>query len=160
MKDIINRFMIKINNKENNLDYFYNDKRINIDLTFNEQANDIDKIRKKLNIIAIKDKEPKNIIKDIISKDIICPVCKDNVLMYMDNFNYNFNGYKNNHNNEISLNEFEQSQKIDMSNFICNLCNMNNKRNNEFYICHTCNKNICPLCKPSHDKNHNIVSHL
>ena len=26
MKDIINIFMIKINNKENNLYYFYNDK--------------------------------------------------------------------------------------------------------------------------------------
>ena len=78
MKDIINRFMIKINNKENNLYYFYNDKRINIDATFNDQANDIDKIRKKMNIIAIKDKEYKNKIKDIISKDIICPVCKEN----------------------------------------------------------------------------------
>ena len=36
---------------------------------------------------------------------------------------------------------------------------MNFKNNNEFYICNTCNKNICPLCKPSHDKNHNIVIH-
>ena len=30
---------------------------------------------------------------------------------------------------------------------------------NEFYICKTCNKNICPLCKSNHDKNHKIINY-
>ena len=47
MKDIINNFLIKIENKENNLYYLYNGKKINYELTFNEQANDFDKNRKK-----------------------------------------------------------------------------------------------------------------
>ena len=47
MKDIIDAFLIKIHNKENNLYYLYNGTKINFELTFNEQANDFDKNRKK-----------------------------------------------------------------------------------------------------------------
>ena len=42
---------------------------------------------------------------------------------------------------------------------ICNKCNIENKGNapnNEFYICITCNENICPSCKIIPNKNHNI----
>ena len=35
--------------------------------------------------------------------------------------------------------------------------NKDNIHNNEFYICNTCNLNICPLCKIKHDKNHTII---
>ena len=51
MKDIIDAYLIKIQNKENNLYYLYNGTKINFELTFNEQANDFDKNRKKMNII-------------------------------------------------------------------------------------------------------------
>ena len=54
MKDIIDRFLIKLEKKENNLYYLYNGTKINYELTFNEQANDIDKNRKKMNIIVTK----------------------------------------------------------------------------------------------------------
>ena len=46
MKVIIDRFLIKIKYKENNLYYLYNGTKINYELTFNEQANIIDKNRK------------------------------------------------------------------------------------------------------------------
>ena len=52
MKDIIAKFVIKIENKENNLYYLYNGTKINYELTFNEQANDIDKSRKKNKYIS------------------------------------------------------------------------------------------------------------
>ena len=52
MKDIIDAFLIKMQNKENNLYYLYNGTKINYELTFNEQANDIDKNRMKMNIIV------------------------------------------------------------------------------------------------------------
>ena len=37
--------------------------------------------------------------------------------------------------------------------------NKNNIHENEFYICNTCNKNICPLCKSIHDKKHIIINY-
>ena len=57
MKDIIGKFVIKIENKENNLYYLYNGTKINYELTFNEQANDIDKNRKKMNILVTKNED-------------------------------------------------------------------------------------------------------
>ena len=109
-----------------------------------------------MNIIVNKNEEDGNIIKEIISKDIICPECKENILIDINNFHINFHDCKNNHNiNNISLNEYESTQKININKIICNICNINNKgttHNNQFYICNTCNKNICPLCKSKHDK--------
>ena len=160
MEDIINKFLVKIKNKGNNLYYLYNGTKINYELTFNEQANDIDKNRKKMNIIVTENEKDNNKIKEIISKNIICPECKENTLTNFDNFKINFHDCKNNHNITKTINEFEDSQKINLNDITCNICNINNKgntHNNEFYICNTCNKNICPLCKSSHDKNHNIV---
>ena len=57
MKDIIDRFLIKLENKENNLYYLYNGTKINYELTFYEQANDIDKKRNKMNILVTKMKK-------------------------------------------------------------------------------------------------------
>ena len=72
MKDIINKFLVKINGNENNLCFLYNGNGINKELTFNEQANDLDKNRKKMNIIITKINEVINEKNEIISKDIIC----------------------------------------------------------------------------------------
>jgi len=162
MKDIIDKFLIKIKSKKNNLYYLYNGSKINFELTFNEQANDLDKNRKQMNILVNKNDETKIINKEIISKDIICPICKENILINFDNFKINFYDCKNNHKISKTLNEFEETQKMNLNNIVCNECNINNKGNthkNEFYICNTCNKNICPLCKSNHNKNHNIINY-
>ena len=90
MKDIIDRFLIKLEKKEKNLYYLYNGTQINYGITFNEQANDIDKNRKKMNIIVTKNEDTQNIIKEIISKDIICPECKGNSLIDFENFHAHF----------------------------------------------------------------------
>ena len=57
MKDIINRFLIKLEKKEKNLYYLYNGTKIIYELRFNEQANDIDKNRKKMNILVTKNED-------------------------------------------------------------------------------------------------------
>ena len=106
--------------------------------------------------------EDENEIKEAISKDIICPECKENTLIDINNFKINFHDCKNNHNMNKKMNEFENTQKININKIICDICNINNKgntHNNDFYICNTCNKNICPLCKSNHDKNHNIINY-
>ena len=162
LKDIIDEFLTKIKYKENNLYYLYNGTKIDSKLTFIEQANDIDKKRKKMNIVVTQNEEDKNLIKEIASKDIICPECKESSLIDIDNFKINFHDCKNKHNISKTLKEFEETQKINLDNIICDICKKNNKgntHNNEFYICNTCDINICPLCKTNHDKSHLIINY-
>ena len=83
----------------------------------------------------------------------------------MDIKDYKINLYdcKNGHRKEnILLNEFEETQNIDLSNIICDICKKNNKsksNNNIFYKCLTCNNNICPLCKSNHNNEHKIINY-
>ena len=166
MRNVIDSFFTKIKENENNLNslcFLYNGNKINKELTFNEQANDLDKNRKKMNIIVTKINEDLKETNEIISKNIICPECKENSLIDIDNFKIDLSGCKNNHHiNNIFLNEFNKTQTIDLNTIICTFCNQNNKgntHNNEFFYCNNCNKNICPLCKSIHDKNHNIINY-
>ena len=123
MKDIINKFLIKINKQEDNLYYLYNGNTIKYDLSFKEQANESDKIRKKMNILVINNNVNNNFIKQKISKEIICPECKENILIYIKNFRINLKGCKNNHiQNNILLYLFNETQKIDSSNIIRDIC--------------------------------------
>ena len=58
--------------------------------------------------------------------------------------------------------EFNEKQKLNISNIICNQCKLNNKGesyNHDFYNCLTCKINLCPLCKTTHEKNHNIIKY-
>ena len=116
-----------------------------------------------MNVIVYNNSEEIKIKKDIISKDIIWPDCKENCLMDIKDFKINFHKCKNNHeNNNILLNNYELTQKKDLNEIKCDICQNNNKgktHNNEFYICNNCNKNICPLCKSIHNNNHNIINY-
>ena len=93
---------------------------------------------------------------------IICPECKCVASIKLNKYKISIN-CKNNHNiRVIFLKDFENSQKIDESKIICNICNQKNKSNTfnkEFFLCLNCQKNLCPLCKSSHDKNHNIIKY-
>ena len=165
MADIIDKFLIKVEQqkKKNQFYYLYNGTQIKQSLTFNEQANDLDKNRKKMNVIVNLNDGKKNENYEVTSKEVICPKCKENAIIDIKNFKINFFGCKNKHKvNDILLNEYKGTQKIDLSKIICNICNRNNKyntHNNEFYICNTCNKNICPLCKSVHEKSHMIINY-
>ena len=83
----------------------------------------------------------------------------------MDIIDYKVNLFdcKNGHKIEnILLDEFEETQKIDLNNIICDICKKNNKStsyNNIFYKCLTCNNNICPLCKSNHNNEHKIINY-
>ena len=91
MKDIINRFLVKIKKKDlNKLYYLYNGSRINEELAFNEQANDYDKNRNKMNIVVTNDVENKFENKKIVSNDIICPECNENILIDIKFFKIKF----------------------------------------------------------------------
>ena len=164
IKDIINKFWIRINKEEDtNSYYLYNNTKIHEELTFYEQANQIDKIRNKMDLIVCNNFIEPCAQNEIMSKDIICFHCKENTIIDIKNFKINFNKCKNNHiYNDILLNNYELTQKIYLNEIICDICKNNNKcnsANNEFYICNNCNKNICPLCKSFHDNNHIIINY-
>ena len=161
MKDIINRFLKQIwkNEKDNNLKFLYGANIINYELTFIQQANELDKNKNRINIIVESNNENN---KEVISKDIICPECRENIFINIKDFKINLYGCKKNHKiNNILINKYEDIQKIDLSKIICNQCNENNKSNshNKFYICNSWNKNVCPLCKSKHDNNHIIIKY-
>ena len=164
IKDISKRFKDKINLTNKNINYTYNGNLVlNEELKFEEIVNNEDKNRKKMsfivfdNLIETKDKD---LIK---SNEIVCPECKENIRMNINEYKINLLKCKNGHNKEnILLDEFEETQNINLTDIICNICKNNNKSisyDNIFYKCLTCNINICPLCKSSHDKNHIIINY-
>ena len=132
MKDIIANFLNKIKEKGDNFFYLYNGTEINKELTFNDQANDLDKNRQKMNIIVTKNDTcaSANEKNEVISKDIICPECKENSIVNITNYKILFSGCKNKHNiTNISFDNYEESQKIDICKIICDICKINNKSN-------------------------------
>ena len=46
-----------------------------------------------------------------------------------------------------------------MTEILCGKCNKNNIYKHELYICCQCKKNLCPLCKSKHKKEHNIINY-
>ena len=62
-----------------------------------------------MNIIVTKSEDAQKLIKEIVSKDIICPECKENSLIDFDNFHAYFHDCKNSHKIIRTLNEFEQT---------------------------------------------------
>ena len=135
MKDICQKFQEKAKIDNNiNIFYSYNDQvGFNEELTFGEVANSEDKRRNKMIILVndlINDNNQNEIRnKDIMkSKNIICPKCKENIKMDIKDYKINLYECKNGHKKEnILLNEFEETQNIDLNKIICDICKNNNK---------------------------------
>ena len=92
-----------------------------------------------------------------LSKDIICPSCKEISILNFKDYKICLNNCINKHVfSNILFEQFNDFQKIDESKILCNYCNINKKdtNNNQFYKCCNCKINICPTCKLTYDKNH------
>ena len=166
MKVAIQKFLDKVKENKNILYYSYSGKiGINEELTFSKIANSIDIERKKMCILVFeKEIDPYPIPNDIIkSKDVICPICKEIIKMDIKDYKIRLYECKNRHNIEnILLDEFEETQNLELNKIICDICHKCNKSisyNNKFFKCNTCNKNICPLCNSNHDKSHKIIDY-
>ena len=150
MKDICIRFGIKVEKDIKSLYFMYNGKTVDIELKYKDIINEMDKERNEMNILV--EELNKEEIKEenrILSKEIICPECKENVLINIDDYKMNLKECKNGHIlNNILISEFESKQMIDISKIICDECKIKNKSNtynNEMYKCITCGKINCPL---------------
>ena len=166
MKDIIKKYGIKLGKEIESLYIIYDSNIINEELMekeFIEIANKIDKERKKMNILVYEINTNIERDKRILSKEIICPECKENIRINIINYKIKLFECKNGHNiDNILLNEFYNTQYIDQSKIECNKCkeiNKLNSYNNIFYKCNKCNINLCPLCKLNHDKIHKIINY-
>ena len=164
-KDISKRFTTKAQININKIYYIYDGNVINEELNFEQISKEEDKERNTINIV-VGEKDNSSEIKNnniIISTDIICPICKENTLININDYKMNMFDCKNGHKmNNICLIDFENTQKIDISKIVCDICKINNKGNifnNEIYKCLACEKNICPLCKINHDNNHRVIKY-
>ena len=159
MNDITNRFKSKIGLQSDNLIFLSNGTNINLERTFKEEANYYDKKNNQMIITVYEgiDNENNNTYKVTSkSKDIICPICKENCRMKIINYKIILYECKNDHRiNNIFLEDFDKTQLINESSIICNDCNNENKGssfNKCFFKCLTCKKNVGILCKEKHGK--------
>ena len=164
LKDIIQKYKKKIRKNLKSVYYLYNGNIIqNLESTFDEIANSIDRQSHKM-VIQIYEIFFNNKKKDVIKPAIIiCPICKMNSRIKINDYKVYFYGCENNHKiDNILFKEFYNFQKIDESKIICNICNTNKKSdsyNRIFYRCNQCKVNICIKCKQNHEKAHNIIEY-
>ena len=142
--------------------FIYQGYEVQLDSEIKNKINIIDKGRNKITILATQNL--KQIPKEI-SKELICPKCKDidNISIKIENYKFNIFGCKYGHIiNDIKINEFNEEQIRDDKNILCAVCNTKNKNesyNNLMFWCETCQKTLCILCHHNHDKNHLIINY-
>ena len=164
MKNICQKFANKINKDIDSLIFLYDGREINFQLTINEQAKEIDKKEGQMKILVYLKLDDNNQKKEIKNKEIICPKCEEICLLNIKDYKITLYDCKNNHKyDNILLDEYENIEYINLSKIICDICKNNNilkTFNNQFYKCLSCDKNICPLCKSKHNKNHDIINYI
>ena len=162
LEDICKRFSNKIDKNFKDLDFFMNEKQIRDESIFNQSINIILQNQKEISLLVY-DKNSEINQRINKSKQVICPICKENSIIEIIDYKINFKECKNKHTiKNMLLNEFDKSQNIDESKIICDLCKQKNKENlynKEFYICCFCKLNLCPFCKYKHNIVHNIINY-
>ena len=162
MKKIVQNFCQKTEVDINNLIFNYNGSIINIELEVNKLENIFDKERKIMNVLVFNKEETKIKNKEK-SIEIICPDCRENARVNIKDYKFNIFGCKNGHQiNNLSTNEFLQSQSIDISKITCEICKKTNKSEcfeQKFHYCLNCKSNLCALCNSIHNKEHKVVKY-
>ena len=164
-EEIIEKYINKSKLDINNIYLIANGKIINKEDKLENIMSQSDKRNKKMIILVNSMDDNINIdnthIK--ISKDIICPKCKEICKYEIKDYKIKLYDCKNGYITEnINLNKYEMNQIVDISQIKCDICkdiNKSNTFNNDFYICYQCKMNLCPLCKSIHDKKHSIISY-
>jgi len=163
---IIQKFSLKCTDiSSDDLYFIYNGKMLDLNLSFLEAANEIDKERKVMDVLVNEKLDEENNVNSKMkkSKYIICPQCKENINISIKDFTINLEDCKNGHKEKnIFFDEFEKTQFIDQSKIICDQCKKIKKSEtfeNRFFICYSCNKFLCPLCKNEHNKEHHLIDY-
>ena len=115
-----------------------------------------------MTILVQENKEESN-YSIITSKDIICPKCGESAKFDITDYKIILQCVKGHNIGNVLLNQFEKTQKIDLSKIICEDCKKNNKAKsyqNIFYRCNQCNIAICIQCQSKHKKENNDHSFI
>jgi len=160
---IVNKFINKTHLNLNEIYFLSNGKNLKNNDRIKNIMSESDKKNKRIIILVYSinsNLENTNIIK---SNDIICPTCKKSCKYEIKDYKIKLYECKNGHiMDNIKLDEFNNTQNIDISQIKCDKCKNKSKLdtfNNEFFICYDCNMNLCPLCKSIHDKSHSIINY-
>ena len=165
MKDIFDKYCFKTQRDRNSLYFLYSGERIEEEKLLSEVIRNNIENAQDIKILVCSTNAPTIEHKIEQSRFIRCPECGEGILLGFEDYKINLSHCKNDHSkNGIFINQFQLTQMIDITEIKCQICNDEQKNkgethNNEFYICFNCNKNICPLCKLSHDKSHNVVKY-
>ena len=165
-QDMLNETFQKFANKVqidiNTVYFLYSGNIIDGNSTIAQKINSTDKERKMMVILVYNRYEMNQNTVIIKPKEISCPKCGDIAKINIVDYKILLQ-CKNGHNRgNILLDEFKNTQKIDISKIKCDVCNINNKSNtykNILFRCSICNINICPLCVDKHEKNHKIINY-
>ena len=161
-KDVINKYLQKTLMDSAKVFFIANGKPINPEEKVENQISSMNKQNKKLKVLVQLIEKETTVQEFIKSKDIICPECHESCQIKIEESHISLFGCINNHLKILDIKDFFNSQKINISDIICEKCKIKNKANcpnNEFYKCLTCNINLCLLCKHNHQSNHNIINY-
>ena len=117
MEEICKRYTYKSLIDINNVYFLCNGNKINLQLTYNQIVNDIDRQREMMSVLVY-DIDDTIVLNDnkIIKPDFpVCVECKESVLLELKNYKINLLGCKNDHINNISINEYDINRSIDLS---------------------------------------------
>lgn len=162
-KNICQKFATKAELNLKDIYFIYGGKTIDVNLTLEKIMKEVDKKSGTINVLVhanndnINNQETKE-----ISKDIICPTCKENCFIKLNEYKIYLECNKGHKFNDVLFDEFNNNQKVDLSQIICEDCKKVNKYTtyeHQFFRCLTCKKNICPLCKSKHNNNHDIIDY-
>ena len=162
-QDVINKYLDKNFLAPDSVYFLTNGKQINPTQSVESHMNDLNKINKNMKVLVYKfengDENNEQVI--VKSEDIICPKCKEPCLIGLDNYRIKLYDCINGHiTKDIKITEFDNTQKVNLSQIVCDKCKIKNKGNcpkDDFYKCVTCKQNLCLLCKPNHNSKHNVI---
>ena len=161
-QNIIDKFLQKASLQPGSVYFLANGNHIsNPQNNVESLMSDLNKSNKKMQVLVImaENSNQDNVITK--SKDIICPECKEPCRIKMENYKLKLYECVNGHvRNDIKIMDFENTQKVNESLIICDICKLKNKGNcpkDGFYRCLNCKQNLCLICRSSHNLNHNII---
>ena len=164
--EICNKFANKIQTDINKLGFLYSGNKINLEQNLSQIINQYDKERNCISIIVYdkeskSDKDNNNKSKLIKSDFPICRKCLKNANFEIINYIIKLSHCKEKHITNMNINEYEESQKLDLAQIKCYMCKTSKAEtyNNIINICNECEKILCPLCSPKHDKTHNLINY-
>jgi len=152
IKDILRSFAEEVNKNTEDLYFLYNGQLMDENLILEKiNINNDNKLKILVFDYINNNKDDKKKIE--LSKDIICPKCGENCIIFIEDYKINLvECYNGHYTGNILLNEYNNTQKI--KEILCYKCNKNRTETyqNQFYKCSKCNIYLCPLCKISHNK--------